>query len=105
MYGDLLVEGSLVPGFGLDSVKGQVGVTLVEGRQAATDDEIVLGGETLERLGRRVGDEIEVDPGSGPRTMTITGRGVFPRMGQGSFTTGLGLGAQVVASVIEGFTD
>ena len=36
--------------------------------------------------------------------MRVTGRGVFPRMGQGSFsTTGLGIGAQLGGGAIVSF--
>ena len=95
-YGDVAVNGVPVPAFDLESVQGDVSVGIVEGRPAAGVDEIVLGGETIDRLGVRVGDSVDVDTGKGARPMRLTGRGVFPRMGQGSFsTTGLGIGAQL----------
>ena len=100
-YGDVAVNGLPVPAFGLESVQGEVSVGIVEGRPAAGVDEIVLGGETLDRLGVRVGDSVEVDTGKGAHPMRVTGRGVFPRMGQGSFsTTGLGIGAQLGGGAI-----
>jgi FtsX-like permease family len=95
-YGDLTIEGVPVPAFDLTPVRGQVSVTIVEGRAPAGPDEIVLGSETLEDLGVNVGSRVEVDTGDGVHAMEITGRGVFPHMGQGSFsTTGLGVGAQL----------
>lgn len=95
-YGDVAVNGVPVPAFDLQSVKGVVSVGIVEGRSATAIDEIVLGGETIDRLGVYVGDTVDVDTGEGARPMRLTGRGVFPQMGQGSFsTTGLGIGAQL----------
>ena len=95
-----------VPAFDLESVQGDVSVGIVEGRPAAGVDEIVLGGETIDRLGVRVGDTVDVDTGEGARPMRLTGRGVFPRMGQGSFsTTGLGIGAQLGGGSLVSFGD
>ena len=69
-------------------------------------DEIVLGGETIDRLGVRVGDNVDVDTGEGAQPMRLTGRGVFPQMGQGSFsTTGLGVGAQLGGGSLASFGD
>ena len=105
-YGDVAVNGVPVPTFDLEVVQGQVSVGIVEGRPAATSDEIVLGGETIDRLGVRVGDTVGVDAGEGTRPMRLTGRGVFPHMGQGSFsTTGLGIGAQLGAGSLASFGD
>lgn len=105
-YGDVVVNGIPVPAFDLESVRGQVSTTIVEGRSATGPEEIVLGGETLESVGGRVGDTVEVNPGDGSRRMRVVGAGVFPAMGQGSFsTTGLGVGAQLSGGVILSFSD
>jgi ABC-type lipoprotein release transport system permease subunit len=105
-YGDVAVNGVPVPAFDLEVVQGRVSVGIVEGRPAATSDEIVLGGETIGRLGVRVGDTVDVDTGAGARPMRLTGRGIFPHMGQGSFsTTGLGIGAQLGAGSLVSFGD
>jgi len=105
-YGDITVNGVPVPAFDLLPVQGSVSVGIVEGRPPATADEIVLGGETLERLDVRVGDAVDVDSGEGARPMRIAGQGVFPQMGQGSFsTTGLGIGAQLGGDSLVSFGD
>jgi ABC-type lipoprotein release transport system permease subunit len=105
-YGDAVVGGVPVPAFELTAVMGEISVSLVEGRPAVAPDEIVLGGEVLDRLGLGVGDRVEVDAGKGPTSMQVTGRGVFPHMGQGSFsTTQLGIGAQMPAGTLASFTD
>jgi ABC-type lipoprotein release transport system permease subunit len=105
-YGDVAVNGVPVPAFDLHSVKGIVSVGIVDGRPGTAVDEIVLGGETIDRLAVQVGDTVAVDTGEGPRPMRLTGRGVFPHMGQGSFsTTGLGIGAQLGGGSLASFGD
>ena len=105
-YGDVAVNGVPVPAFDLEVVQGHVSVGIVEGRPAVTSDEIVLGGETIDRLDVRMGDTVDVDTGEETRPMRLTGRGVFPRMGQGSFsTTGLGIGAQLGGGSLVSFGD
>ena len=99
-YGDVEVEGQTVPGISLTSLAGDVSVTLEEGEPPDAADEIVLGGEVMDALDLTVGDEVSTVVAGEERTMEVTGRGVFPRMGQGSFgTTGLGVGALVSAEV------
>ena len=105
-YGDIKVNGLPVPAFDLQAVRGDISVSIVQGRASTAADEIVLGGETIDRLGVRVGDHVDVDIGNGARPMLLTGRGVFPRMGQGSFsTTGLGIGAQLAGGTLASYGD
>ncbi len=105
-YGDVLVDGVSVPGFDLEVLEGAVSVGIVEGRQARRTGEIVLGEETMDAIGLSVGDTAQVDVGSGPTAMQVTGRGVFPHMQQGSFSrTGLGVGAQLPGGTLELFAD
>jgi ABC-type lipoprotein release transport system permease subunit len=105
-YGDINVNGLPVPAFDLRAVHGDVSVSILEGRPSTAPDEVVLGSETIDRLGVRVGDLVDVDVGNGARPMLLTGRGVFPRMGQGSFsTTGLGIGAQLAGGTLPSFDE
>ena len=105
-YGDITVNGLAVPAFSLEVLQGDISISILEGRPAVAVDEIVLGGETIERLGVSVGETVEVDTGDGARPMQLTGRGVFPQMGQGSFsTTGLGIGAQLGEGALASVSD
>jgi hypothetical protein len=105
-YGTVTIDGLQIPAFDLRVISGDVSIGILDGRAAVAPGEIVLGSETMSRLGRSVGDSIEADVGDGPRPMQITGRGVFPHMGQGSFsTTGLGVGAQLPADTLVSFDD
>jgi MacB-like periplasmic core domain/FtsX-like permease family len=55
---------------------------LLEGRRPAKADEIVVGARTLQRLGKHVGDPVQVDVvGTKPRTMRIVGVSVIPPVG------------------------
>jgi hypothetical protein len=104
-YGSVVVEGVQVAAFDLRVVRGDVSIGITEGRAATADDEIVLGGETIDQLDLTVGEAIDVDLGGEVRSMTLTGRGVFPHMGQGSFsTTGLGVGAQLAGDTVVAFS-
>ncbi len=105
-YGDVSVNGLPVPAFDLKVLRGDVTVGIIEGGPPTTADEVVLGSETFERLGLEIGDTVDVDAGAGARPMQVTGRGVFPQMGQGSFSsTGLGVGAVLGGDSLVSFGD
>jgi hypothetical protein len=73
--------------------------TLLEGRAPRAADEIVLGGTTLARASRDLGQTVIValQGESAPRAMRVVGRAVFPFFGQGETTpTGLGDGAALL---------
>jgi ABC-type lipoprotein release transport system permease subunit len=74
----LVVEGRPVNATGIRPIDGDVFTTIIEGRPARGADEIVLGGDTLDRLDRRVGDIVRADGPAGSRRFLIVGRGVFP---------------------------
>jgi len=82
---------------GLDVVRGSYTPTLLEGRAAATDDEVVLGRVTARDLGRGVGDDIEATGPGGRVRLQVVGIGVIPSVeggdgvGQGGLLTIEGL--------------
>jgi ABC-type lipoprotein release transport system permease subunit len=93
-YGDLRIHGRTVAALGIDSLRGSIFPTLLEGRAPRNGHEIVLGTRTLRRAGARVGDTLNVVAGNEPHSMRVVGRAVFPKLGAGSFTpTNLGEGA------------
>lgn len=98
LIGELDIQGDSavlpVTTIGIDPIEGDATLTMLEGRAPRTPDEIALGTTTLRQVRRRVGQTVGVVSDSGPRTMTIVGRAVFPQFGLGSFKpTGLGDGA------------
>ena len=108
-YGDhqsLTIDGTSISSIGLRPGRGPIQwPTITEGRSPKGPNEIVLGSKSLDAAHVRVGQKVQVttdsqdraDGSDKPRTMTVVGRAVFPRFGQGSFTpTGLGDGAAVM---------
>jgi len=64
--------------FGVESLRGGLHLTVVEGDAVRADDEIVLGQSTLDELGARVGGTVTVDGADGPLVLRIVGQGLFP---------------------------
>ena len=52
--------------------------TVIEGRPPRGPNEIVLGGDTLDRIDHGVGDAVGVEGPAGTRRFVVVGRGVFP---------------------------
>jgi putative ABC transport system permease protein len=113
-YGQLMIDGQIVPAIGLDQPPGAATdpragyLTMLAGRPPAAQDEIALGAQTLRDIHARVGQTIpvaveQISAGlpSVRRDMRITGVAVLPAFGRGSFTpTGLGTGAVTTASLL-----
>src|SRR5580704_10775138 len=116
-YGQLTIDGKIVPAIGLDQVRGGGYLTLLAGRAPTAPDEIAVGAQTLRTIGARLGQTVTVTvnqdiTGPGPaRRMRVVGVAVLPAFSRGSFTpTGLGTGAVLPAIVLsagtrEGTTD
>lgn len=74
----LTVDNRPVNATGIRAIKGDLFTTVIAGQPARGSDEIVLGAETLDRIGRSVGDSVEATGPGGSRRFRIVGRGVFP---------------------------
>jgi hypothetical protein len=102
--GRLSLPGGPVAAVGLDQLRGQVSPPILAGRMPASDDEIALGGRTLERLGLDVGDQVDVSAaGTGEVVpLRIVGRAVFVNFATyaGSDSTKLGEGALVTTTTL-----
>jgi ABC-type antimicrobial peptide transport system permease subunit len=113
-YGQLVIDGQIVPAIGLDQPPGAATdpregyLTMLAGRAPAAPDEIALGAQTMRAVHARVGQTIpvtveQISAGlpSVRRDMRITGVAVLPAFGRGSFTpTGLGTGAVTTATLL-----
>jgi ABC-type antimicrobial peptide transport system permease subunit len=75
---DLDVGGTRVPVIGVRPIKGTVLPRVLAGREARSAEEIALGRLTLRRLGRRLGDVVEVRGPDGPRSLRIVGEVLLP---------------------------
>jgi hypothetical protein len=100
-YGQISLDGLVVPAIGLDPVRGAGYLTLLAGRAPARPDEIALGAQTLQDVHARLGQRVQVVIHGRPRRMRITGVTVLARFGLGTVvTTDLGSGAVVTAPVL-----
>jgi putative ABC transport system permease protein len=75
------VEGTDVPGIGLQRQTGDLGPTIIRGRAPTSQDEIVLGSITLDELGVDVGDQVTVGEGEAAEQLTVVGVAVLPTVG------------------------
>jgi hypothetical protein len=74
----LRIGGLDVPVIGVGAVKGAVLPQVLEGREARSADEIALGRSTLERVGHKLGDVVEVRGTGSSRAMRVVGRVLLP---------------------------
>jgi putative ABC transport system permease protein len=111
-YGQLTIDGTIVPAIGLDQVRGDGYLTLLAGRAPAAPDEIAVGAQTLHAIGAHLGQTVtvtvnqDITGGPGPaHQMRVVGVAVLPAFSRGSFApTGLGTGAVLTASVLSAGT-
>ena len=80
------VPGATIDGLPVDLTaiephQGPVYATMVEGRPARHDDEIVLGRDVLRRIGKGIGDQATVAVGDRSVAMTIVGVALQPTAG------------------------
>jgi putative ABC transport system permease protein len=69
-------------GLGMDRVRGKVTPPIRTGREPSSQDEIVVGTKTLEKLGKKVGDTVMVSvQGARQARMRIVGTAVIPPVG------------------------
>jgi hypothetical protein len=80
----LLRDGSAIPTFAFEPVRGSAYPTIVDGRAPRGDAEVALGGQTLDRLGATVGDRVTFRGPNGARVTTaVVGRTLIPVMNLG----------------------
>jgi hypothetical protein len=81
------MDGVPVQGYGLDASDPDEFVHVIEGRLPQAPNEVLVGSETLDRLGGGIGGEVVGASleGRGGSAVTVVGRGVFPEFVQPSF--------------------
>jgi hypothetical protein len=100
-YGEITVQGTIVPAIGVTPLRGRGFLSLLAGRPPGRRDEIALGAQTLRTLHHRIGQRIAVQVNGVTRPMRITGTAVFAAFSRGSFeSTDLGNGAVLPAPVL-----
>ena len=104
--GSFLLEGRAVPGLAATTVKGELTPTLLRGRPPRSDDEVVVGRDTLESIAADLGDRVKVqvltasgaerEPTGDPASLRVVGVATFPPVNQiGTDMPRLGIGALV----------
>jgi hypothetical protein len=68
------VDGRSVPLLSFSPGKGSLGPAVVEGREPTGPDEIALGATTMQTLGKRIGDTVEVSGVGEPQRLRVVGR-------------------------------
>lgn len=70
----------VLAGYGTATRKGAELVSVIDGRTPRSENEAMLGSQTLHRLGLDLGEELSLSSlhGGASRSFTIVGRGVFP---------------------------
>ena len=66
---------------GVQFGKGEVTPPRLDGSARPGDGEIVLGASTLDRLGKHIGDQVEVGSGRHRQSLHVTGTAVIPTFG------------------------
>jgi FtsX-like permease family len=87
--GPVEIGGRDVGARAVDSVKGSLAPTVLEGRAPRGKGEVLLGTKTLDALHRRIGEVIAVHNGPRAMRLRIVGRGVLPtskwsKLGEGA---------------------
>ena len=97
----LLRDGTAVPTFAFEPVRGGTYPTIVEGRAPRGDEEIALGGQTLDRFDAAVGDQLTFrGPDGSEIEVTVVGRTVLPLLNLGQDLS-IGEGAVVDLPLVE----
>ena len=84
------VDGVELVALGIDSLEGAVLPPAPQGRQARSADELALGPASLQRLGRKVGDVVEVSAGDRRQRMRIVGTTLLASWLHNDLTMGSG---------------
>jgi len=79
-YQRIHIEDTTIWGWGFTPVKGTIAPTVIAGRAPLTDSEVALGSQTLDDLGRDIGDTVTVRGETKTRTYSIVGRVAIPQL-------------------------
>jgi putative ABC transport system permease protein len=103
-FGQLPVDGAVVPVLGLQRNRGSVEPPTISGHPITGDDQIELGTVTLRALGKHIGDTVLVGSAPYRRRLTIVGTVTLPSFGVAlTDHVSLGRGAMVSERALLGF--
>ena len=81
--GNMQLDGRPVTGWGFTSVRGTIEPEVVAGHAPAGPRQVALGSQTLDALGKTIGDTVQAHGANTTLTYRIVGRVVFPTLGIG----------------------
>lgn len=91
--GRLDVGGTDVGAVGIEAVKGALSPTILAGRTAKADGEIVLSPRLMDDQGLHLGDTVDVGPPDAAARLTVVGRGIPITIGSYTSDLAVTLGA------------
>ena len=80
-FGQLTVDGLVIPVLGVQRERGSVEPPTTSGRPITGNNQIELGTVTLRELGKKIGDTVSVSTGSARRILTVVGTVTLPSFG------------------------
>ncbi|MFI5047542.1 MAG: FtsX-like permease family protein, partial [Acidimicrobiia bacterium] len=95
-FGDVKLDGQVVPSYGLHRRRGNAMPVATKGRLAEHADEVAMGARTLRQLHRSVGDTLTATGSNGKRErLRIVGQTLLPSLNSNTPTVGADDGAQL----------
>lgn len=82
-----------------DPIRGSMRMSVVQGREPSAQGEVGLGPETLDSLGKQVGDRIRLRGSEGSATYRIVGAVLFPE-GDFSYDEGVAMTAESAGPIL-----
>jgi putative ABC transport system permease protein len=98
LLADVFLNGRRTQSYGVESVRGNVFFSIIEGRRPRGSSEIALGTQTMRSLKLGLGDDVTVKTEGASTTMKIVGRIVLPGLDDDT----LGDGAAIEMSAFKG---
>jgi len=97
------LDGERIPAVGVEPGRGDVGIEIIDGRAPGSDDEVALGGRTMDLLDVQIGDVVDAEGADGVRAVEVVGQAVFPGVGTypGADRTELGKGVLLTRAALE----
>ena len=82
VFGNVVIDETSVPGVGLRQLRGDLLPPIIEGRAPRGPGEIAVGRASMDEIGARIGDVVDVQiPGEDRMPMTIVGTTVLSGLG------------------------
>lgn len=92
VVGGAPIGGAVVQAWALEAVVGpHVGLTVLDGREPSSPEEVLLGPATAEGAGVAIGETVEATGDDGPVQLRVVGIGLFPVIETEAYTDGAGL--------------